>query len=232
MNKKISMGEELVIDVPHFHPILFSTMMVNSIIADRKTKTRRVINPQPLEDPESGHVFDGHHKELFDIHNWKPGFISKFCPVSIGTVLWVRETHLLLEVKDCEGRKTRDYYKAEHHPSNDEWLRECGYKWRPAIFMPRYACRLFLEVIDIGIERVQNITESDAKSEGVQPMPGGSFRDYMDTQFGFRFASHSFQSLWKSINGKTSWDANPWVWVYTFKKLSQRPSNFLTLPNS
>lgn len=103
-------------------------------------------------------------------------------------------------------------------------------KWRPNIFLPRWASRLTLKTTDIRIERVQDISEEDAKAEGVK-LVGAWIRtqdklyeDYLDrTGVGLLSAKESFQTLWDSINSKSghSWDKNPWVWVIEFEVINK-----------
>lgn len=101
--------------------------------------------------------------------------------------------------------------------------------------MPKKACRLHLKIKALRIERLHDITEEDAKNEGIQwyKDPSGCirYRDYMADASGYGDPSvdypsvptskHSFKTLWISINGKESWESNPWVWVITFKKNKQ-----------
>lgn len=94
-------------------------------------------------------------------------------------------------------------------------------KWRPSIHMPRWASRITLDVVDVRVERLQDISEEDAKAEGCEEITPGFYRNYLSTDGAtFYSAAMSFQSLWESINGPDSWDANPWVWVVTFKKIN------------
>lgn len=101
-------------------------------------------------------------------------------------------------------------------------------KWKPSIFMPREAARIFLEVTDVRAERLQDISEEDAIAEGVEVIGNAigtpQYRDYLN-----RNGDHSaggwpvisFQSLWEYINGAGSWETNPWVWVYSFKRIEK-----------
>ncbi len=110
-------------------------------------------------------------------------------------------------------------------------------KWwkRPAIFMPARAVRYFLEVTAVRVERLQAISETDARAEGVEYAQGWEeemgegftggygYRDYLktdDEDFGCRTARDSYRTLWESINGPGSWDANEWVWVIEFKRIN------------
>lgn len=101
--------------------------------------------------------------------------------------------------------------------------------WRPSIHMPRAACRLILQITDIRVEHLQNISEEDAIAEGVL-ITGKNlynesiYKDYTGEslhEFGWSSACRSFQSLWQSINGPESWDVNPWVWVIEFEKINK-----------
>lgn len=130
-----------------------------------------------------------------------------------GDILWVRETWL----KADDGY----YYKADIKvPSESENLRKTyGYKWRPSIFMPREAARIFLRVTNVRVERVQEITVDDCRLEGC------CCSDCLQT------GPHSpdckcdtlFYNTWNDINAKRGygWDTNPWVWVYEFEKFNK-----------
>lgn len=103
--------------------------------------------------------------------------------------------------------------------------------WKPSIFMPKEACRLFLECTNVRVERLQDITEADAIAEGViQHSDYGStgYVLYTDPEASFTDidAIHSFESLWEVINGRESWESNPWVWVYDFKRV-EKPKDFI-----
>lgn len=113
-------------------------------------------------------------------------------------------------------------YKADGHHSkgttgvrlqySPEWV-----KWKPSLFMPKDACRIFLKVTDVKVERLQDITEAEAKAEGVQ------VADCCHAYY------HGFSLLWQKINGKESWEANPWAWCISFEKI-EKPAGFLQLP--
>lgn len=200
-------------------PILFSTDMVNAIRKGDKLMTRRIV------------------KANIPIGNWDETL--KYCPYQVGNILWVRETTcwvMLDHAPDLlEGAKERTLfvYKANVHPDWMEYAKEkYGYKWKPSIFMPKAACRIFLKITDIRVERLQDISEEDAVAEGVQKtfnilFNESRYRDYANVKDDWRSAVSSFQSLWASINGVDSWDENPWVWVIQFEK-TERPADFLT----
>jgi hypothetical protein len=198
-------------------PILFSTPMVQAILDGRKTMTRRIIK----SNHESGLFqvntaqyepdFPGYyHNRSVNSIDWDESFYKTIiCPYgSIGDILWVRETWQW----DWVGvlRKNKVYfYKAT---TTNEFLAS-GEKWRPSIFMPKEACRLRLQITDIGVERVQDISEEDAKAEGALKMHIDDLGQTWETH------KRGFESLWQKINGPESWEANPWAWVISFETI-------------
>lgn len=218
------------------HPILFSTPMVKAILEGRKTQTRRVIKSFGQYTVENRLWDDedrGSNIEPVMINKsgpWKGSNCSiidntHHCPYgTIGDILWVRETFKFLDP---------DYaYKADFIFGIDE-----GIKWKPSIFMPRKACRILLEIINIKVERLQDISPGDACDEGIsyfnidsEALEGGELvadfenytwkndPDYEDYHFPtFASCIESYRTLWQKINGKESWNENPWVWVIEFK---------------
>lgn len=213
-------------------PILFSTAMVQAILEGRKTQTRRVIKPKPDdgglwnddEFPRSINSeltgWNGTVDETGESKEFKPKYQK-------GDILWVRETF------SVEGNTTRNYsFKADL----PEWMDAKGIaKWKPSIFMPKAAARIFLKVISVRAERLHDVTWNDAMAEGIQvkydkdnpeqPLykfyPCNDLRDntYLENPVA------SFCSLWKSINGLESWDSNPWVWVYEFERIDKSQIN-------
>ncbi len=185
-------------------PILFSTEMVQAILAGRKTQTRRVIKPQPQAAQFEKLLFDG--RELT-----KNSFLN-YCPYGQpGDVLWVRETF-------ATGLHSGLFY----FKANGEKASGTS-KWKPSIHMPKAAARIWLEITNVRVERLQDITQDDAVSEGI-------------TQIKTERPATTFQKLWQSINGKprtvetdqgtiklppVDWHANPWVWVVEFKRTNK-----------
>lgn len=162
-------------------PILYSTPMVQAVLADSKTHTRRIMKPQPQSKSAA---------EAYLAH----------CPYGqTGTTLWVRETWRIQKYSfaDADRNKSEYQYRADFSEETQNSV-----QWKPSIFMPREACRIFLKVISIKVEKLQEITEEDARKEGVT---GENARD-------------EFQKLWGNINGPESWDCNPWVWVVHFTR--------------
>lgn len=220
-----------VLTAGNFKPILFSTPMVQAILEGRKTQTRRIAKQQAIRDLESGYVFDDKHNEIFDLHNWKDPFISRFCKYKIGDILWVRETwqHTKCLNINFEDENYGFVYKADGQPWDDyeEWT------WKPSIFMPKDACRIFLKITKIRIERLEDITKEDAIAEGIEKweqMCQTRYKSYVDPMVGFwDDGSHlqtggvhpaiaSYRSLWAKINGFDNLNSNPWVFVYEFER--------------
>jgi hypothetical protein len=98
-------------------------------------------------------------------------------------------------------------------------------QWKPSIHMPRWASRITLEVVSVRVERLQDISEEDAMSESIESWEERGVDDAQDYYRDYVTGGHvynakdSFRSLWQSINGPGSWEANPWVWVVEFKRI-------------
>jgi hypothetical protein len=203
------------------HPILFSTPMVQAILEGRKTQTRRVVK---VEMPENVTAIDRYNKTgQFTL--WENRKIVKQigeCPYGQpGDRIWVRETW---------AKPLEDYaFKADHPTSILKQLRKG--LWKPSIHMPKTAARIWLEIEEVKVERLQDISEEDAIDEGIHVKYWGGDKtqpyayrptvpsEELVTDYD-RTPEESFQKLWQSINGGESWEANPWVWVVKFKVLS------------
>ena len=168
-------------------PILFNTAMVRAILDGRKTQTRRVIKPAPFD---------------ITFENREPQY-------HIGDTLYVRETWKQYTTGTAGHGLIDGYlYKADE-PQDTTGMMVEGH-WHPSIHMPRSAARIFLRVTNVRCEQVQDITNADAKSEGVMCATDNSGIMH---RFNFRF-------LWDSITDEsTNWNANPWVWVYEFERI-------------
>jgi hypothetical protein len=225
-------------------PILFSTEMVKAILEDRKTKTRRTNGLEEINSNPDNWVYNasGSRNGCFDfltIDYPGGGFITK-CPYGkVGDVLWVRET--FARVPFSSYRQSNDVLQMPLDSDGWEvavfkagWTRSSPYRWKPCIHMPKAAARIWLEITDISVERLLDITDESAIAEGIQPLlmsrPQAAlyglqlYRDYLDRSEwifneGLRPTS-SFISLWEKINGIGSSDADPFVWVISFKVLS------------
>ena len=206
------------------HGIIFNGEMVRAILDRRKTQTRRVIKNQPFDRSWSRH---DHHIEIVSgradegdeidgLHAYTKssgGVWSAKCPFGqVGDRLWVRESfgfsirsvggspHEQLVFKASKPDAVR-YYDCNGVPS--------PMKWSPSSQMPRKYSRITLEITDIRVERLQDISEEDAKAEGAP------------TECCVIGDKHflGFRRLWKSIYGQDSWQSNPFVWVVEFKRV-------------
>lgn len=227
-------------------PIIFSAPMVRAILEGRKSQTRRIVKApidflgaggskgEDWNDPRYWGWEDLENPSHFGVLSRYPekGDWSIRCPYGVpGDRLWVRETW---------SQDHRDFYpsfpivyRADGYPA--EWEIENGtiespevgrrfpFKWRSSMFMPRWASRITLEVTDVRVERLQNISEADAEAEGIQPFErcaGQSVYRWhgVDSPLAANPVS-AYATLWESINGKDSWDANPWIWALSFKRI-------------
>lgn len=225
-----------------FHPILFSTPMVQAILEGRKTQTRRIIKKKFSNTDLVWHeMHSGKTKILVELQNDTPAprnnengttthtlkaYKEVQCPYNVGDVLWVRETW---QIRDS--RKPKEiFYKA-----SDDMT--CA-PWKPSIFMPKHACRIFLKIKSIRVERLYDISNEDAIQEGISFEIIDNIKEYKNytaksKEFGryndFSYPDIpklSFISLWESINGKESLELNPFVWVYEFEQI-EKPLDFI-----
>ena len=191
-------------------PILFNAPMVRAILDGRKTVTRRVVKPQPAGEirrgePDFNHWIDTKYWERQNQkENRGIGTRGFACPYGQpgGDRLYVRETFGHFERNENFAPGCEVFYRADGESLAVE-------PWRPSIHMPRWASRITLEITSVRVERLQDISVADAIAEGC---PGGEHGD--------RYAAlEQYRALWESINGPGSWDANPWVWAITFKRV-------------
>lgn len=144
---------------------------------------------------------------------------------AVGDRLWVRET-FALEANYPTGTGAEVFYRAdlsERDVTEEQKVRRVAQRlafehrescWRPSIHMPRWASRILLQITEVRIERLQDISESDAMDEGVGALVTGA-REGNPDQY-----RTTFRDLWGSINGAESWAANPWVWVISFERVN------------
>lgn len=220
-------------------PILFSGPMVRAKREGAKTQTRRIIKPQP--DSRCTEAFRGEDgiwrfsrpTARFPVSHSDDDRIIRFAP---GDILWVREAWRVdasfdhLSPRQIESRCLFAGYKQAWAPiayeaggyspswGTNGW-HELGRK-RASMHMPRWASRLTLEVTGVKVERLQDISEADAKAEGIAPDQSGrqTIVGWQNYEGGPSLASAiaSYCTLWNSINGARAWDENPWVAAITF----------------
>ena len=207
-------------------PILFLAPMVRAILEGRKTVTRRPVKATKAH--ADGFMMLDHGK------GWRPynafgDFASDHegmeypiaCPYGkLGDRLWVRETCFINDYREAsvpeqERADCEIHYRADGIPDFDG--EEELIRWRPSIHMPRWASRILLEVTDVRVERLQDITEEQALAEGIKKHSDGGYH----VEDGKHFSDspvESFACLWSSVGG--DWDANPWVWCVSFKRIA------------
>lgn len=213
--------------------ILFSAPMVRAILDNRKTQTRRMVKPQPPKAARQPAVYDaGLRFWMPDNAAW-PGPNKRFatnylkCPYPVGTRVYVKETFCELNNGEVAYRASLSYPDGKEEPESKRCRLELGYKWKPSIFMPKALARIWLEIVAVRVERLQDISEDDAKAEGIEMHFSPSYpstewwKNYHGDDIAFASPLTSYSSLWESINGKGSWDLNPWVWAYTFRRIEK-----------
>lgn len=197
-------------------PILFSGSMVRALLDGSKTQTRRIAKL----------TAGGHVKEPRGQRRWHPGCdgAPQACPYGQpGDLLWVRETwaHDAESVEACRsayedilgGLSYGPYYHATETGRD-------SLRWRPSIHMPRWASRITLRIINVRVERLQAISEADARAEGARPLDVATGRETLDPNSRQGSYTAHYRHIWETINGSDSWDANPWVWVVEFKRVT------------
>jgi hypothetical protein len=211
-------------------PILFSTSMVQAIMEGRKTMTRRVVKFSLKCPTHHISIVESDSPPIVSWAKWQPG-----------NILWVRESFCRNVTHDDE-----IIYKASQHPNIIERL-----SWKPSIHMPKDVCRIWLEVTNVRVERLHEITEEDARAEGVRDLEpvwphdfslcrkcgGTGLHETVGPNLGMIEVDCTncdtykkrFNILWNKINGEESWNANPWVWIIEFKVLSTTGKP--TMPN-
>ncbi|MCG7803995.1 hypothetical protein MCV29_22820 [Enterobacter asburiae] len=189
--------------------MIFNGEMVRAILDGRKTQTRRPVNPSTAN--------------LLDLQGQYPH--KKYnisCPFgAIGDRIWVRETWAEAGASAPDLKLYRANYPA-HVPAHYENVPPAqDVRWTPSIHMPRWASRILLEITDVRVERLNDISEEDARAEGIidggclncgEPEPCGCANPEPD-------ATDAFAYLWQSIYGQENWNANPWVWVIEFNRI-------------
>jgi hypothetical protein len=217
--------------------ILFSAEMVRALMEDRKTQTRRVIKHPEYEGCLTGDCPHEDKQECVDcIAEWA----REACPYGkVGERLWVRESGVLSQPYSPDQKGPwwtfkdgsqsfypaldRNKYWPTPSPLTNEWWKEQKHKLTSAIFMPHWASRITLEITELRIERVQDITAEDAQQEGIPThVVEHTFRKvYRDEQERDAKRVEYFRNLWDAINAKRGygWDKNPWVHVISFRRL-------------
>ncbi|HCF3505378.1 TPA: hypothetical protein NIC68_003465 [Pseudomonas aeruginosa] len=213
---------------PRERPILFNDQMVRAILEGRKTVTRRVMKPQPMPSKSGGHHWPCKvHQSMLHVERelqngdgcWC-GLAEAACPYGQpGDRLWVREAWAADAQVDAIAPSDLSQGEPIWYPA-DLSVRQTGCpmiskgRVRPSIHMPRWACRILLEITAVRVERLQDISNDQAIAEGIDTHPMGFYGNGCIT------AGGAFLELWESINGDGRWADNPWVWVIEFKRVA------------
>lgn len=194
-------------------PILFNSEMVRAILEGRKTQTRRLLKEKLIS--EQAEFECGNRPNVIRSEPSLQYYIDNACPFGqIGDRLWVRETFRFYDSDECPHadfpcgcpRNGTPLFKASHDCGDGE-------KWKPSIHMPRWASRILLEITNIRVERLNDISENDAIAEGCD-----NSKSEAAIQMGwYERPVRAFSRRWEWIYGKDSWKQNPWVWVIDFK---------------
>lgn len=213
-------------------PILFSAPMIRAILDGRKTVTRRLVTGHDvIEERDDGTPWPyyttwGHGDD---------GSPWMACPYGVpGDRLWVKET--FAERVDIDGKDPAQRSRAKHYlmfkadgedPRDPDNFHTWG-RWRSPRYMPRWASRLTLDVVSVRVERLHEITEEDARAEGVRELPlqEGKAGAWWTADPSASLAAPdpvlAFRKLWDSLNAKRApWDSNPWVWRIEFRRVVQ-----------
>jgi hypothetical protein len=197
-------------------PILFNTEMVRAILDGRKGATRRIVKGFIPDDAVWGYTAFTPKGYISCRGTFADGYGEKFfkLPCESGDILYVRETWK---------KAPNGYYYYEDWQRND--IADVT-KWKPSIHMPKEAARIWLKVTDVRVERLQEITDEQAKREGIQydECPTGfTWKQETDMHNCYTTPIGAMQALWNSTIRKSDldcygWDANPWVWVIEFER--------------
>lgn len=212
--------------------------MIRALLAGTKTQTRRIVklphqNPLGQWEPTTFGGPNGGRTRRGETIPEQPGIWHTRTGEGFGARwlagdrLWVRETHAIVP-RTAYARS--DGVHQTLRPNDDheaaiyraDWERSTGgIRWLPSIHMPRWASRITLELLRVRVERLQAISSRDAIAEGIEACPrGGEWRDYLNPSRDTLTPRNCYRTLWESINGPGSWDANPWVWAIDFRRLT------------
>lgn len=205
-------------------PILFNTKMVRAILDGRKDATRRIVKGFIPDDAVWGYTAFTPKGYISCRGTFADGYGEKFfkLPCESGDILYVRETWM-----DYAGLTM---YKADCDIYRLDSLNFAGFVWHPSIHMPKEAARIWLKVTDVRVERLQEITDEQAKREGIQydECPTGfTWKQETDMHNCYTTPIGAMQALWNSTIRKSDidrygWDANPWVWVIEFERCEKQ----------
>lgn len=209
------------------HGMLFSAPMVRAIFEGRKSQTRRPMKPQPWKNSVGQWLWGKNHIAFWpEISNYGP-LPSLFPYGKVGDRIWLRETWC----QPVMGDLLNQYLRAKVRGVEVEYAADMGierfplggnftpmlrdFRWRPSIHMPRWASRITLEISDVRVQRVQDISEEDCIAEGLPLLKTNCDGECGSTPCGI--SRQPFIALWESTYGPGSWERNGWVWALTFE---------------
>ncbi|EFJ8723185.1 hypothetical protein MJ92_21660 [Escherichia coli] len=181
--------------------MIFNDEMVRAILGGNKTQTRRIV------------------EEKFYGRAVAAELLAKHCPYGQpGDRIWVRETYRVhgkaTDVATLVYRASvrNSWTEQTHRVPVEVCNKPVSEKWTPSIHMPRWASRILLEITDVRVERLHDMSEADAKAEGATP----ATYKITPPEAVYRVC---FGDIWRSIYGQDNWLSNPWVWVIEFKRI-------------
>ena len=208
-------------------PILFNTDMVQAILEDRKTVTRRlpskVIENKWYEYDE--YVSAVMPNDIGCVRLYEKEFYEQYPPYQVGDILYVRETWKVKSAWSGSYGGCEIEYKAGGSKTFDSVIKLPDKKWHPSIHMPKEAARIWLKVINVRVERLQDITVDGCKAEGIYDDYKTLSPEYHDMLMEKAYPD-TFKKLWNSTIKKQEldsygWDSNPWVWVIEFERIER-----------
>jgi len=193
-----------------------------------KTQTRRIINPQPVIDEDSGYVYVKNHKHMLDIHNWGHELLDLEDYGVPGDVIWVREN---CWVHNSWQKGVNDHVivpgsNVFYDTDDLKALNKEHYMRRSSMLMAKALCRKFLQIEIIEVQQLHEITDEDAIAEGILYNNDLLMYNYLLKMYCNISPIDSYKTLWESINGADSWATNPWVYKICFKDVN-KPDDFL-----
>jgi hypothetical protein len=207
-------------------PIIFSAPMIRALLDGRKTQTRRLIPERTLDryyayDEWCSNVSAG----VPTSRQFEVEFFKEHIPYAIGDRLWVKEGFQNWPPENVRplSERARIYRATDQEPPPEDipvwaWGGSGKFRWHSPIHMPRWASRLTLTVTDVRVQRLNDISEADARAEsceatGWQPSYGNPDNAGCEESIP---ATDAFAELWTSIHGPDAWDRNPWVVALSF----------------
>ncbi|HAO9088473.1 TPA: hypothetical protein IRL80_004104 [Escherichia coli] len=186
--------------------MIFNDEMVRAILGGNKTQTRRIV------------------EEKFYGRAVAAELLAKHCPYGQpGDRIWVRETYRVhgkaTDVATLVYRASvrNSWTEQTHRVPVEVCNKPVSEKWTPSIHMPRWASRILLEITDVRVERLHDMSEADAKAEGASP----ATYKITPPEAVYRVG---FGDIWRGIYGQENWLSNPWVWVIEFKRIQEATS--------